>query len=190
MPSQKITIVKVVGVAGKRLMGDFARFAEGGRTNAEEYEGVQIMSIEDQRRIDRLIDGLRRNSLQPPIVFFNEHVDSWSFGGDFDSIFPGSNSGYLGLWFDSTEIRCCSLPDENQLLDELKKRSASRRASIPQELRWYWTILQQAVRAWDSLVIDATIVVIRDVIGGLVDDEEIEKSMTTVPMWLDEVSPP
>jgi hypothetical protein len=188
MPNQKVTIAKVAGESGKKLWLDFSRFIKNGRIDPEEHDGIQIPTVAHQKQILRLIDALRQNNSQPPIIFYSEYIDFWSNGYNFDEIFPKIQSNLCQFWFKSTAICGYLLPDEDQLLNKLKKCSSSRNKSILQESKWYWTILRHAVQAWDPLVTNATLIVIREVLGGLVEDEEIEKSLTTIPEWLNEAS--
>jgi hypothetical protein len=185
---QKITVLKVAGASGKKLQKWFSQIKKKGEANAKEYRGVQITSAEHKKLLNHLIKALRDHNSQPPIVFYTEYVDFWSSGCVFGDVFPKKQLNDFSFWFESTEIICYLLPDEKQLLKKLKKCSASRIASIPQETKWYWTILRLAVQAWEPLVPDATLIVIREILGGLVEDKEIESSLTAIPNWLPKAS--
>jgi hypothetical protein len=188
MPSQKITIIKIAGASGKKILEDFSHFIKAGQTDPGEYDGVQITSLEHQERLKKWIEALRHHNFQPPIVFYTEYVDFWSGTNIFDQIFPEFQSSSNQFWFQSTEIRSYSLPDEDRLLNNIKKRCRARNKSIPQESIWFWTILRHAVQAYAPLVTDATLVVIRELLGGLVEDTEIKKSLVSIPKWMNEAS--
>jgi hypothetical protein len=54
------------------------------------------------------------------------------------------------------------------------------------EYGWFVGHLQKAIRAWQELVDRAALVVLREVVGGLVTDEELSDSLSIVPDWLSE----
>jgi hypothetical protein len=49
---------------------------------------------------------------------------------------------------------------------------------------WLSKRLQEACRAWKPLVTNAVIVIVREPLGAIVEDEELMKSLESVPDWL------
>jgi len=47
--------------------------------------------------------------------------------------------------------------------------------------------LEEAEDSWKPVVNEAVIVIMRDPLGGLVSDDEIEASLNEVPHWLQSV---
>jgi hypothetical protein len=78
---------------------------------------------------------------------------------------------------ESAEVQCYTLPDDEELRAALTRKL--RRRSITMEERWYAQALLDAVQAYEELTPTGTLVVIRDVLGPCVTDEEIRRSVST-----------
>jgi hypothetical protein len=186
MPTQRVAIAKIAGAAGKAVAAMFQRW-QGARTLDPDEPGC--MAAEQwpapvRREMQAFAAGLRANSSRPPVVFFEEHVDMWSIGGEFDLVFP-RHRGFYNVMADNEDLLCYRMPDRGRLLGCLTSwlRRKHVRERNPQECKWYLLNLREACMAWDSVVNDAAIVVMRQVLGGLVEDSEIEASLHEQPDW-------
>lgn len=81
---------------------------------------------------------------------------------------------------DRFEIYGYGLPDG----DRLGRHLASAGLQQFEEYDRYVTRLREALTAWERLVDRAVLVVVREVAGGLVTDQEIAGSLAHLPDWL------
>ena len=133
----------------------------------------------------RYVKGLRGEAVKFPVVFFAEYMDMWSSGYVFTDVFPQKQGNFFNVMGDEEELLCYIFPDDGELQANLSRRM--RRKSIqsrnPQETKWYLVNLMEACVAWDKVAGNAAIVVVRKVLGGLVEDEQIADSSNIVPDW-------
>jgi hypothetical protein len=64
-------------------------------------------------------------------------------------------------------------------------RREAIRERTAQEKRWFVEGLLEACCAWESLLDKSVLVVARRVVGGLIEDCQIEASTQHVPEWLE-----
>lgn len=129
-------------------------------------------------------EDMRSNAGLPPVVFYNQHADMWSMGDVFRTGFPeNGNPLYQVMVGDDLELLCYAIPDGNALEEHLRR--ALRRKHFAEETKSYLRILQEAATAWQALVAKAAIVVLRQLIGGLVEDDEIRQANKLIPRWLE-----
>jgi hypothetical protein len=81
---------------------------------------------------------------------------------------------------DQFQLYAYGLPDAGRLAKHLG-------GACPQqfpESHWLVGRLREAIGAWEGLVRRSVLVVLRQVVGGLVTDEELLASLDRVPEWL------
>jgi hypothetical protein len=72
------------------------------------------------------------------------------------------------------------LPDEGVLARHLAEAGPQQQP----ETEWLVTRLQEALVSWDKLTDRAVLLVLRQVAGPMVTDEELLGSLQAVPTWL------
>ncbi len=136
-----------------------------------------------RRRADAFAEQLRTHALSLPVLYFAEWADLWSMGDLFASLLtPPDGSRPLIIHADRFELYGYGLPDSGRLVHHLTGAGPQQFV----EYGWFVEHLQKAIRAWQELVDRATLVVLREVVGGLVTDEELSDSLSLVPDWLSE----
>jgi hypothetical protein len=181
LASQRITIAKLAGVSGdialQRLISwPAARAADDPNLWSPE-QWPDHMRIE----ADDFAERLRAHGLALPVCHFVEWADMWSMGDMFSRWLTPPNSPEAirvhANWF---EILAYSLPDGGRLGDYLTAAGLQQFT----ETDWFIARLQDAINAWDGLVPNATLVVLRYVVDGSVRDEEVSASLQARPPWL------
>ena len=180
MASQRITVAKIGGVTAEGVARRFegwtrCRFGSADERSSEHWPA------EIRREAERLVASLRTNRDKPPILFFSEHVDLWSMADDIMQSFDPARPP-LQIETDRYDLCCYELPDNGILANNLKGRTVHT-----QEMKWLTTHLSQALQAWDNYTTLAVIILIREVIGGLVTDDECEAALHSPAEWLDEL---
>jgi hypothetical protein len=93
---------------------------------------------------------------------------------------PANSPPPIRLHGDRYEILAHALPDEGRLARHLATAG-------PQQFREYDSYicrLRESLDAWNSVVPQSTLIVLRYVVGGLVEDHDVTESLTIRPDWL------
>ena len=183
LAAQRVVIAKIGGVAADaamRLLQGWA--AARGRVDPDEWSADPWPSGV-RAQADAFADRLRAHSLSPPVVYFVEWSDPWSMGDLFPRwLTPPDGPPPVAVHADRFEIYGYPLPDDGRL----DRHLATAGPQPFDEYDWFVGRLREAMEAWRGLAGRAAIVVLREVVGGLVTDEELEASLAVVPDWLAE----
>lgn len=181
MATQRISIVKVAGMAGDHLAGRLRGWMEQRTTQTPTEWSTDQWPQFVRVQIDNFAALLRENSTAPPVVHFVEWIDLWSMGDLFQAWFsPRDGEQPLIVFGDQFEVYAYRLPDDGCLLDRL---NCDHNSQFP-EAQTFQTRLRDAVVAWESIIDRSLIVVLRKATGGLVTDEDVVQSLLELPDWL------
>lgn len=180
MASQWITIAKVGGIAADVLGQRLQRWAAAREAvELDEWESGQ-WPPSVRAEVDSFADQLRVRGCSLPVVYFVEWSDLWSMGDLFSRwLTPPGGSPRLIAFGDRFQVFGYALPDGGRLQRAL--------AVDPQQFPEYDQFvvrLREAAGAWEGLLERAILIVLREVVGGLVTDEEVLASMSVVPDWI------
>jgi hypothetical protein len=81
---------------------------------------------------------------------------------------------------DRYELFCLPLPNDPELTRRLKEL---RNNGQWFEDRLFGKLTINALDAWTKMVDKAALVFLREVLGGSIDDHEVEQSLSAVPAW-------
>ncbi len=180
MASQRITIAKVGGVAADVLGGRLRRWAAAREAvGADEWSSEQWPSS-IRVEVDDFAGQLRVRGCFLPVVHFVEWSDLWSMGDLFFRwLTPPGGSPLLIAYGDRFEVYGYALPDGSRL-----QRALTVGPQQFPEYDQFVVRLREAAEVWEGLLEQAIIVVLREIVGGLVTDEELLGSMSVVPDWI------
>lgn len=149
-------------------------------SDPDEWSGEQWPhAVRD--RVDHFVESLRAHAASPPVVHFAERVDQWSMGDVFARwLTPPEGPGPLVVHSDRFEVYGYPVPDDGRLWRHLAGAGPQQ---FP-EYGWFVSDLKRALGAWSELIDESLVLVIREVVGGLVTDEELAASLDLVPDWL------
>ena len=181
MATQRITIAKLAGVAADLVTQRFRKWSAARQAaNPKEWSSDQ-WPPQVRALADELVDQIRSHSTCPPVLHYIEWIDMWAMGDLFDCWLTPPDCPYPHFVFtDNLQVYAYPLPDGGRLARHLANAGAQQF----QEYDWYVQRLREAVAAWDQLVDHAILVVVRDVVGATVTDDQIRDSLTTAPDWL------
>lgn len=181
MATQRITIAKVGGAAADVIVDRLREWAAERRTSDLQEWSPEQWPPPVRGRVDAFADQLRTHALLPPVIHFVEWADQWSMGDLFGRwLTPPGGSSPLEIHADRFEVFGYVLPDGGRLGRHLA-------GAGPQQFEEYAHFvgrLQEAVGAWQTLIDRAVLVVLREVVRGLVTDEELTSALLLVPDWL------
>lgn len=183
MASQRITLAKVGGVSAEVIWRRLQGWAEARQAADPNEWSRDQWPPEVRAEADAFAENLRSHALTPPVVHFVEWADLWSMGDLFHRwLRPPGGPTPMAVHADRFEVYGYALPDGGRLSRRLARAG---RQQFP-EYDQFVTRLQEAVGAWKELVDQAALIVLREVVGGLVTDGEVEASLAVVPNWITE----
>lgn len=181
MASQRLTIAKLAGLSGESAFERLTAWAAARNANDPDELSSEQWPESVRRQADEFAEQLRAHGLELPVCYFAEWSDLWSMGDVFVRwLSPVNSPPPIMLLGDRYEILVYALPDEDRLAHHLASAG-------PQEFREYDSYisrLQEALNAWNSLVPRSTLIVLRYVVGGLVEDHQVRESLKMRPDWL------
>jgi hypothetical protein len=181
MATQRLIVIKVAGIATDSVMSCVSRWSAARTTSSQSEWGPEQWPDSVRQEIDRFVETLRTHAAILPILYYTEWVDMWSMGDVFGHRLNTSRdcrpTQLYGIRY---EVYCHELAQ----LRRLNSSSSLIDAHASDETRWYFARLKEAADAWAPLVDRAVVLVIRQSLGGLVEDHEIEASLLEVPDWL------
>lgn len=181
MATQRISIAKVAGQAGDHLAGRLREWVQLRTTQTPTEWSPDQWPQFVRAQIDTFARLLRENSTAPPVVHFVEWIDHWSMGDLFQAwLLPCAGEQPLIVFGDKFEVYASRFPEDGCLLDRLK---GNRNPQSP-EANAFQARLREAIDSWEKIVDRSLIVVLREVTGGLVTDEEVVRSLSELPDWL------
>jgi hypothetical protein len=181
MASQRITVAKLGGASAGVVMRRLRGWSAARDPAPADVWSSEQWPEEVRLQVDAFADRLRVNAVGPPVLAFVEWSDLWSMGDLFARwLAPPGGPPPVILHGDRFEAYGYALPDDGRLIRHL---AAAGPQQFP-ESDQYVSRLRETVEAWQELNREAAIVVLREVVGGLVTDEEVEDSLRIVPEWL------
>jgi hypothetical protein len=164
------TFAKVAGEAAAVIHERFLRWLA-----ASEFPDAIRAEIDD------FAVKLKANAASPPVLYFNEWADMWSTG----DLLPNMGNEEAVAFGNGFEAWCHVSPIKVDEYEERINRLTVGGKSA-QEARWLLARLREAEDAWAEMLRDNwVLIVLREVLGPTVTDEEIEASLYSIPKWLE-----
>jgi hypothetical protein len=168
MTSQRLTIAKLGGRSAQDVAALFHAW--------QKYTAEDGSPSEFAVAIDAFATRLREHAHCPPVLYFAEWIDLWSMG----DLVPGLGDERAVIVASSRfEVACHNSP--------IRIQATTIAGEETQETRWLRNRIQEAQDAWSEVTQESVIIVIREVLGALVTDEELMESLGSTPPWLAQV---
>ena len=176
MATQRLTIVKIAGAASGATL-DLFRHWRAARLVEDSEWSPQQWPEDVRRQADEWALNLRENGHKPPVVFFAEYVDSWSFCPPMLHI---GEDALIQMVADRYELFCLQLPVDAELSRHLKQ--LRKKGQWPED-RLFGKLSIAVINAWRKVIDAGVVVYLREVLGASTLDEEVEDSLAEVPVW-------
>jgi hypothetical protein len=175
---QQWTIIKLVGPAATDAASRFDHWRTARRSDDPSCftQGDWRPSV--RRAAARYLTRLADHRWEMPVVYFSQHVDLWLAGGQIQVHLANTRAR---VWHDGGELWCYRLPDRGKLV---KRNTAPARSAQFPESEWLAHRLIEAVRAYDKLWPQATLLVNRQAVTASPTDEELKAAAAGLPKWL------
>jgi len=79
MATQRITIAKISGVSSKQVFSLFSDWEKTRQADDEDEWSANQWPSSIRESVDRFVEKIKERACTPPITFFSEYVDLWSF---------------------------------------------------------------------------------------------------------------
>ncbi|MDM4019578.1 hypothetical protein, partial [Roseiconus lacunae] len=135
-------------------------------------------------RLDHFVDSLNANRCSPPILYFSCHADTWSMGDMYDQLMQPPVLGKpLHLMSAHHELWAQPLGDGHAIAHHAAD-FRHQSSGIP-EYCWVSNRVQEAAMVYNEEVGQATLLLVRTVVGGLLQDEG--RMLDDVPSWIPKI---
>lgn len=179
MTSQKVTIIAIGGTFADAIWEKAKSFSAQRLTDDPNEWSSEQWPAETRAAIDTFADCLLTNAFIPPILYRSQHVDLWSAGDIFQSaIVANPSDAHCQLLSDRYEVYAVRVGVVQKIV---------RNVNDCDEYRWLEQRVGEAVSAWESLTEQRVIVLVREVLGGLWEDQEVSDSLEQIPHWWSEL---
>lgn len=178
MATQRLTIAKIGGQAAEATLDQFRAWALARLVDTANEWASEQWPPDVRRSADAWADNMREHAHQPPVVFFAEYIDSWSYCPPDRYL---RDHGLIQIMADRYELFCAELPLSDSAAADLRRM---RTEGQYEEDRFFGTVTLEAASAWGALVDTAVLVFLRHVVGSSVTDDELSDSLKTIPTWM------
>src|SRR5262245_25381609 len=122
----------------------------------------------DPAAVDQLCASLRDYGMSLPVVYFSEWADRWSMGDTFPAgVVEGRR--FQAICLSPEQAEACAAGCGQQFFEE----------------GWLAARLREAAMDCASVAEQCVVVLLREVVGPTTIDEEVRRSLSVVPEWLD-----
>jgi hypothetical protein len=181
--NQRVTVALIAGASGKAVQKLVRRWKNQRLPDAADSKSW-ISPINVQREVRAFTRTLHRHAEYPPVLFYRQYVDQWSMGDVFDLVDRGPFATAVQLG--DSELYAYSLPDRGTLS---KQFGAARRPSAKSigrtEKIWFIDAIRDAIRTSQARKYTSILIVVREVVGGLIDEHDVSTAMADTVDWLE-----
>lgn len=171
MASQVVTIFTIGGKLADEIQGNLTRWSQARVAEDPSEWSPEQWPDSIQVEVDAFVERLLNFGFEPPVLYRSQHVDLWSMGDVFTRALGAAE---VQLYTDRFEV-----------LSARYEKVAKRPSSSHQfdEYDWLSNRICEAQTAWQELESRRIILIIRDILGGLWCDPEVESSLDKLPEW-------
>jgi hypothetical protein len=174
-------IAKIAGLAAEVIALRLTEWSAARQTADPDEWSSEQWPLAVRFQADSFAGRLRTHALDLPIVCFIEWVDLWSMGDAYRRwLTPPDSPGPWTVHSDRYEIYAYALPHGGLLSDHLSSAGPQQW----EESDWFIGRLSGAIATCRQIVNRSTLIVVREVVGGLATDEDIAASLSHLPNWL------
>lgn len=178
MASQRLTIAKIGGRAADETRRVFLDWNDARISNDPMVYNREHFPSEVRNTADDWAEDLREHGHEPPVIFFLEYIDLWSFS---PPVLHLENHGLIEVVGNQYELYFLELPLTEAAAVELVH---VRDHGQYNESRFFATVTLHAAEEWSALVDRAVLIFLRNVVAGSVEDKEITASLKIIPEWV------
>ena len=184
MASQRMTLAKVGGLSASLLEQTIAHLAEAEHPPAIDDLYERKWSTSDRQSIDNLADSIKAHLYEFPVVYSTEWFDTWCMGDVYRSyLTPDLDFSPYRLEGDRHELHALTSAHSSTVARHITKKRRPRF----QEETFLRTRLLECINSWGDTIPTFIIILIREPLGSLVCDSELEGLLDKAPSWVEQL---
>lgn len=181
MASQRVLLLTIAGELADTIWNDIRRWSGARIAVANDEWSSDDWPDAIKHEVDHLVTRLTVAAYLPPVLYRSEHVDCWSMGDVFETALVKGHTDYCRrLLTASHEIVATWVRFSEQINPHQK---------APDETVWLYTHINEAIAAWGTFAEKRLVLLVRTVLGGLCEDDDVSNSLLSIPSWWTETEP-
>ena len=175
MASQCVSLFTIAGEFADVVWKDIRRWSDARATVAINEWSSDDWPDATKQEVERFVARLTMAGYLPPVLYRSEHVDSWSMGDVFQIALVKEHPDYCRrLLTGSQEIIATWVRFSEQIHPD---------QNAPDETIWLYTHINEAIAAWSTCAENRLVILIRTLLGGLWEDNDVIHSLSGIPSW-------
>lgn len=181
MASQRVLLVTIAGALADTIWKDMRRWADARVAVANDEWSSDDWPDAIKDEADQFVTRLTTTGYFPPVLYRSEHVDCWSMGDVFETALVKGHPDYCRrLLTGSHEIIATWV----RFSEHIKPDQYAADETV-----WLYTHINEAIAAWSTLAENRLVLLVRTVLGGLWEDDDVSDSLRGIPSWWTETEP-
>ena len=175
MASQRILLLSIGGRFAEMVWDAICRWSNA-RSTADLTEWSSDQWPADTRReVDEFVDRIVSGAFMPPVLYRSEHVDCWSMGDVYQGALVKSHPDYCRqLHTTRHEVIATRVRFTEQIVVDGDEVS---------ETVWLYNRVNECIAAWGKVAESRLVILVRTVVGGLWEDQDVNDALKTIPRW-------
>lgn len=175
MASQRVLILTIGGPLADVIWADICRWSDARCPVVSDEWSLDDWPSQTKTEIDALAAKLAESAYLPPVLYRSEHIDLWSMGDVFETALGKRRPDQIRKLLTSKhEV----IATRAQFLEKLHTRK-----NAPTETRWLYSRVNEAISAWEGFTENRVLLLVRIVLSGLWEDEDVTDAVRKIPAW-------
>ena len=175
MASQRVFLLTIAGQLADTIWNDIRRWSDSRVAVADDEWSCDDWPDTIKNEVDDFVARLAIGAYLPPVLYRSEHVDCWSMGDVFETALVKGHRDYCrGLLTGSHEIIATWVRFSEQIIPD---------HDSPDETIWLYTHVNEAIAAWGEFAENRLVLLVRNLLDGLYEDDDVRSSLRSIPSW-------
>lgn len=175
MASQRVLLLTIAGELADTIWNDIRQWSDARVAVASDEWSSDDWPDPIKHQVDHFVARLTTAGYLPPVLYRSEHVDCWSMGDVFETALVKGHPDYCRrLITESHEIIATWVRFTEQIIPDEDSRD---------ETVWLYTHVNEAIAAWSTFAENRLVLLVRSVLGGLWEDDDVSNSLRGIPSW-------
>jgi hypothetical protein len=175
MASQRVLLLTIAGGFADMIWNDIRRWSDARIVVANDEWSSDDWPDAIKYQVDHFVARLTTAGYLPPVLYRSEHVDCWSMGDVFETaLVKGHPDNCRRLLTESHEIIATWVRFSEQIIPD---------EDSPDETVWLYTHVNEAITAWSTIAENRLVLLVRTVLSGLWEDDDVSNSLRSIPSW-------
>ncbi|RCS46092.1 hypothetical protein DTL42_16530 [Bremerella cremea] len=175
MASQRVTIFAIGGKLADAIWNKAERWSSQRSCSDPSEWAPEQWPAKTTAEVNAFAVCLLNAAFTPPVLYRSQHVALWSRGDLFQNAMGATPN-----------LQLLTVQYEVYLWRVSAEDSVQRNVNDSDEYRWLEQHLTEALTAWADFSPGRVIVLVREILGGLWQDQDVANSLNQIPAWWNE----